>query len=110
MAESREHVSARVLSTTTEEDQTEKDSNIKLVTDETKQGIQGGDGNLEKADTIGEHVSGEDAIDVDDHDGKLSKLTHDTTEEPLVKVADIFSSWFICMFVQFVSITRVRDS
>ncbi|CAL5184060.1 unnamed protein product [Lathyrus oleraceus] len=85
LAESREHVSARVLSTTTEEDQTEKDSNIKLVTDETKQGIQGGDGNLEKADTIGEHVSGEDAIDVDDHDGKLSKLTHDTTEEPLVK-------------------------
>ncbi|XP_058723678.1 probable galacturonosyltransferase 4 isoform X1 [Vicia villosa] len=82
LAESREHVSARVLSTTTEEDQTEKDSNIKLVTDETKQGSQGGDGSMEKGDTISEHVSGEDAIDVDDHDGKL---THDSTEEPLVK-------------------------
>lgn len=102
LAESREHVSARVLSTTTEEDQTEKDSNIKLVTDETKQGSQGGDGTLEKGDTVGEHVSGEDAIDVDDHDGKL---IHDSTEEPLVKVTDRFSSWFICLFVHFVSTT-----
>ncbi|XP_004486385.1 probable galacturonosyltransferase 4 [Cicer arietinum] len=71
LVESREHVSARVLSTTTEEDQTEKDNLIKLVTDETKQGNQGGDG--------------EDAIDVDDNEGKLAKPTLAFTQESLLK-------------------------
>jgi alpha-1,4-galacturonosyltransferase len=83
--ESREHVSARVLSTTTEEDRTEKDNTIKLVTDEVKQGNQGGDGTLENNDANGENVNGEDAIDVDDNDGKLAKSTHDSTQEPLIK-------------------------
>ncbi|KAK2394435.1 putative galacturonosyltransferase [Trifolium repens] len=85
LVESREHVSARVLSTTTEEDRTEKDNTIKLVTDEVKQGNQGGDGTLENNDANGENVNGEDAIDVDDNDGKLAKSTHDFTQEPLIK-------------------------
>ncbi|KAK2448170.1 putative galacturonosyltransferase [Trifolium repens] len=85
LVESREHVSARVLSTTTEEDQTEKVNTIKLVTDEIKQGNQGGDGTLENNDANGENVNGEDAIDVDDNDGKLAKSTHDSTQEPLIK-------------------------
>ncbi|CAJ2658130.1 probable galacturonosyltransferase 4 [Trifolium pratense] len=80
LVESREHVSARVLSTTTEEDQTEKDNTIKLVTDEIKHGNQGGDGTSEKND-----ANGEDAIDVDDNDGKLTKSTRDSTQEPLIK-------------------------
>jgi alpha-1,4-galacturonosyltransferase len=99
--ESREHVSARVLSTTTEEDRTEKDNTIKLVTDEVKQGNQGGDGTLENNDANGENVNGEDAIDVDDNDGKLAKSTHDSTQEPLIKVRDIL---YVCFFGQFVSI------
>jgi alpha-1,4-galacturonosyltransferase len=100
--ESREHVSARVLSTTTEEDRTEKDNTIKLVTDEVKQGNQGGDGTLENNDANGENVNGEDAIDVDDNDGKLAKSTHDSTQEPLIKVCNIL---YVCFFVQFLSIT-----
>jgi alpha-1,4-galacturonosyltransferase len=100
--ESREHVSARVLSTTTEEDRTEKDNTIKLVTDEIKQGNQGGDGTLENNDANGENVNGEDAIDVDDNDGKLAKSTHDSTQEPLIKVLNIL---YVCFFVHFVSIT-----
>ena len=83
--ESREHVSARVLKTTTEEEHTEKDNTIKLVTDEIKQGNQGADGTLEKGDAAGENVNGEDAIDVDDNDGKLTKSTHDSTQVPLLK-------------------------
>lgn len=85
LAKTREHVSARVLSATTKEDQAEKDATIKLVTDEIKQGNQGGEGTLEKADATGENVNGEDAIDVDDNDGKLAKSSHDSTQEPLVK-------------------------
>ena len=104
LAKTREHLSARVLSATTKEDQAEKDATIKLVTDEIKQGNQGSEVTLEKADATGENVNGEDAIDVDDNDGKLAKLSHDSTQEPLVKVGDIFSSWFVCCFsVQFVS-------
>ncbi|KAJ1420977.1 Nucleotide-diphospho-sugar transferase, partial [Sesbania bispinosa] len=80
LVESREHVSARVLSTTTEEDQAKKENPIKLVTDEIKQGNQGGS-TLEKADATGENVNGEDAIDVDDNDGKLANSTHATTQE-----------------------------
>ncbi|AES64612.1 putative polygalacturonate 4-alpha-galacturonosyltransferase [Medicago truncatula] len=85
LAKTREHVSARVLSATTKEDQAEKDATIKLVTDEIKQGNQSGEGTLEKADATGENVNGEDAIDVDDNDGKLAKSSHDSTQEPLVK-------------------------
>ncbi|KAG5005758.1 hypothetical protein JHK85_024300 [Glycine max] len=65
LVKSREHVFARMLSTTTEEDLAKKENPIKLVTDGIKQGNQG--------DASGENVNGEDAIDVDDNDGKLAK-------------------------------------
>lgn len=91
LVESREHVSARVLSTTTEqEDQTEKDNPIKQVTDKIKPGNQGGS-TLEKGDAIGENVNGDDAIDVDDNDVKLTKSTDASTLEPQLKVSDAFS-------------------
>ncbi|KAK7331191.1 hypothetical protein VNO77_25409 [Canavalia gladiata] len=81
---SREHVSARVLSTTTGEDQTEKENPIKLVTDGIKQGNQGYNA-LEKSDTVGENMNGEDAIDVDDdNEGKLAKSSHASTQEPQI--------------------------
>ncbi|KAI4298859.1 hypothetical protein L6164_032373 [Bauhinia variegata] len=70
-AESREHVSARVLSTAEEEDRTQKENPIKQVTDGVKQGNQSSP--LEKAVATGENENGEDAIDVDDSDGKLVK-------------------------------------
>jgi alpha-1,4-galacturonosyltransferase len=106
LAKTREHVSARVLSATTKEDEAEKDATIKLAIDSIMQGNQGGEGTLEKADATGENVNGEDDIDVDDNDGKLAKSSHDSIQEPLVKVGDIFSSWFVCCFsVQFVSFT-----
>ena len=84
--ESREHVSARMLSTTTEEDQTKNENPIKLVTDGIKQGNQG--------DASGENVNSEDAIDVDDNDGKLAKSTSASTQEPQLKVGYILSSCF----------------
>ncbi|KAH1208805.1 hypothetical protein AAZX31_15G117800 [Glycine max] len=77
LVESREHVSARMLSTTTEEDQTKNENPIKLVTDGIKQGNQG--------DASGENVNREDAIDVDDNDGKLAKSTSASTQEPQLK-------------------------
>ncbi|KAL1358686.1 hypothetical protein HN51_003942 [Arachis hypogaea] len=82
VVESREHVSARVLSTTTEEDQGRKESLIRLVTDK-----QGNDGNiLEKADGGGgENVNSEDAIDVDDSDAKLTKSDRGSDRESQVK-------------------------
>ncbi|XP_027368999.1 probable galacturonosyltransferase 4 isoform X2 [Abrus precatorius] len=73
---SREHVSARVLSTTTEEDQNRKENPIKLVTDGSI---------LEKSVAIGENVNGEDAIDVEDSEGKLTKSMHDS---PQIKAAE----------------------
>ena len=78
---SREHVFARMLSTTTEEDLAKKENPIKLVTDGIKQGNQG--------DASGENVNGEDAIDVDDNDGKLAKSISASTQEPEIKVGDI---------------------
>jgi len=93
LVKTREHVSTRVLSATTKEDQAEKDATIKLVTDEIKQGNQGGESTLEKADATGENVNGEDAVDVDDNDGKLAKSSHDSIQEPLVKVGDIFEKY-----------------
>ncbi|BAT77280.1 probable galacturonosyltransferase 4 [Vigna umbellata] len=66
-----EHASARVLSATNEGGQTKGENPIKLVTDEIKKGNQSG--NLEKYDTTGDVVNGEDAIDVDDNEGKLAK-------------------------------------
>ncbi|XP_015958964.1 probable galacturonosyltransferase 4 [Arachis duranensis] len=82
VVESREHVSARVLSTTTEEDQGRKESLIRLVTDK-----QGNDANtLEKADgSGGENVNSEDAIDVDDSDAKLTKSDRGSDRESQVK-------------------------
>ncbi|TKY53884.1 galacturonosyltransferase 4 [Spatholobus suberectus] len=69
-----EHVSARVLSATNEEGQIKGENPIKLVTDGIKQGNQSS--YLEKADITGDSVNGEDAIDVDDNDGKLAKSSH----------------------------------
>ncbi|XP_061344336.1 probable galacturonosyltransferase 4 [Gastrolobium bilobum] len=87
LVESREHVSARVLSTTTEKDHQTKKENpiIKLVTDGIKQGNQGGS-TLEKADVSGENVNGEDdAIDVDDNNEKLTKSARGSTQKPQIK-------------------------
>ncbi|CAJ1941578.1 unnamed protein product [Sphenostylis stenocarpa] len=66
-----EHASARVLSATNEEGQTIGENPIKLVTDGINRGNQSS--NLEKTDTTGDSVNGEDAIDVDDSEGKLAK-------------------------------------
>ncbi|XP_057430078.1 probable galacturonosyltransferase 4 [Lotus japonicus] len=88
LVKSREHVSARLLSTTAEEDQTRNENPIKLVTDEIKQGNQGGS-TLEKSDATGENVNGEDAIDVDDSDGKLAKSTHASTQESQTKATKL---------------------
>lgn len=66
-----EHASARVLSATNEGGQTKGENTIKLVTDVVNGGNQSG--NLEKYDTTGDVVNGEDAIDVDDNEGKLAK-------------------------------------
>ncbi|KHN40223.1 Putative galacturonosyltransferase 4 [Glycine soja] len=66
-----EHVSARVLSATKDEGQTKGENPIKLVTDGINQGNQ--NSYLVKADITGDSVNGEDAIDVDDNDGKLAK-------------------------------------
>ncbi|KAJ7967880.1 Hexosyltransferase [Quillaja saponaria] len=72
--ESRDHVSARVLSATDEEDQTQRENPIKQVTDGVEQGNQSS--TSEKADAASENDSGEDAIDAGDNDGKLSDLEH----------------------------------
>ncbi|KAK7246049.1 hypothetical protein RIF29_40907 [Crotalaria pallida] len=86
LSESREHASARVLSTTTEEDRAQKDNPIKQVTDGIKEGNQGGGSSTtEKGDSNSENVSGEDAIDVDDNDGKLTKSTQTSDQESQIK-------------------------
>ncbi|XP_027329622.1 probable galacturonosyltransferase 4 [Abrus precatorius] len=69
-----EHVSARVLSATNEEGVTKGKNPIKLVTDGIEQGNQSS--HPEKVEISGDSVNGEDAIDVDDHDVKLAKLSH----------------------------------
>lgn len=99
---SREHVSARLLSTTAEEDQTRNENPIKLVTDEIKQGNQGGS-TLEKSDATGENVNGEDAIDVDDNDGRLSKSSHasDQASETVVSRHKLPLDFSSCYFVHF---------
>ncbi|XP_057416448.1 probable galacturonosyltransferase 4 [Lotus japonicus] len=68
------HVSARVLSATNEEGRAKGENPIKLVTDGIKQGNHSR--YLEKADITGDSANGEDAIDVDDNDGRLSKSSH----------------------------------
>ncbi|KAE9594789.1 hypothetical protein Lal_00013242 [Lupinus albus] len=80
LTESREHASARVLYTTTEEDQAQRDNPIKQVTDGIKQGNQGGS-ILAKADSTSENVSAEDAIDVDDNDGRHTKSAQVSDQE-----------------------------
>ncbi|ESW19558.1 hypothetical protein PHAVU_006G135100 [Phaseolus vulgaris] len=83
LVKSMEHLSARVLSTTTDEDQTKKENPIKLVTGGIRQGNQVG-GSLDKGAT-GENVNGEAAIDVDDNDGKLATSTSVSTQDPEIK-------------------------
>lgn len=101
VVESREHVSARVLSTTTEEDQGKKENPIKLVTD--KQGNEGS--TMEKADGGGENVDGEDAIDVGDNDAKLTKSAHASDQESQIKVVIFFPHYFyVLFFAHFVSV------
>ncbi|XP_004499343.1 probable galacturonosyltransferase 4 [Cicer arietinum] len=70
----REHVLTRVLSATNEEDWSKGDNPIKLLTDGVKPINQSS--YLEKADITGGSVNGEDAIDVDDNDGKLTKSSN----------------------------------
>ena len=70
-------MSARVLSTTNEEEQGKRENPIKLITDGGNQEDQNGS-ILEKADATGENVNGEDALDVDDIDAKLTKPAHVT--------------------------------
>lgn len=94
---SREHLSARVLSTTTDEDQTTKENPIKLVTDGIRQGNQVG-GSFDKVDGTGENVNGEVAIDVDGNDGKLARSTSVSTQDPEIKVGDILC---FCCFIYF---------
>jgi len=95
-----EHLSARVLSTTTDEDQTKKENPIKLVTGGIRQGNQVG-GSLDKGAT-GENVNGEAAIDVDDNDGKLATSTSVSTQDPEIKVGDkLCFCCFICFCVHF---------
>ncbi|KAE9599142.1 hypothetical protein Lal_00043882 [Lupinus albus] len=84
LRESREHASARVLSATTEEDQARRGNPIKQVTDGIKQGNQGGN-IVEKGDSTNENVSGVDAIDVDDNDGKLNKSAQVSDQETQIK-------------------------
>ncbi|RDX69937.1 putative galacturonosyltransferase 4, partial [Mucuna pruriens] len=81
LVKSREYVPARVLSTTTDENQTHKENPIKLVTD----GIKQGGGSLDRGDATGENVNGEDAIDVDDNDAKLAKSIHASIQESQIK-------------------------
>ena len=95
LVKSREHLSARVLSTT-DEDQTKKENPIKLVTGGIRQGNQVG-GSLEKGDGTGENVNGEVAIDVDGNDGKLARSTSLSTQDPQIKVGDILC--FCCFYM-----------
>ncbi|XP_045818034.1 probable galacturonosyltransferase 4 [Trifolium pratense] len=82
-----EHVLSRVLSATNEEGRIKGEENsIKLVTDGIKQINQSS--YLEKADITGDSVNGEDAIDVDDNDGKLTKssnTSHQVSQTILTK-------------------------
>lgn len=96
LVESREHVSARVLSATNEEGRTEGGKNpIKLVTDGIKQGNQSN--YLEKVHATGDNVNVEDAIDVDDNDGKLTKPSQVSDQASETMVSDIFASRFFCL-------------
>ena len=92
-----EHVSARVLSATKDEGQTKGENPIKLVTDGINQGNQ--NSYMVKADTTGDSVNGEDAIDVDDNDGKLAKSS-DLVSETTVsdKFASCFFHLLLCSF------------
>lgn len=85
-----EHASARVLSATNEEGQTIGENPIKLVTDGIKRGNQSS--NLEKYDTTGDSVNGEDAIDVDDNEGKLAKSFDASDQASETMVCDICAS------------------
>ncbi|KAL2339305.1 hypothetical protein Fmac_013751 [Flemingia macrophylla] len=66
-----EHLYARVLSATTEGDQTKGGNPIKLVTDGIDQ--RNKSSYLEKVDITGDTVNGEDANDADDNKAKLAK-------------------------------------
>ncbi|CAJ1962782.1 unnamed protein product [Sphenostylis stenocarpa] len=83
LVNSREHLSARVLSTTTNEDQPLKENPIKLVTDGIRQRNQVRR-SLDKGDGTG-NVNGEDVIDVDDNDEKLARSTRASTQDPQIK-------------------------
>ncbi|XP_057724080.1 probable galacturonosyltransferase 4 [Arachis stenosperma] len=74
MGESREHSSGRVLSATNE-----GENPIKLVIDGIKQGNQSN--YLEKTNATSDNVNPEDAIDVDDSDGKLASETTTNKQE-----------------------------
>ena len=91
LVESREEASAGLLSTTNVAHQ--RENRIKLVTDGDKQVRQSN--TSEKADATGESVR-EDAIDVDDTDGKLSKSAHvsDNASQTIVCNLYIFSLSF----------------
>ncbi|KAE9591550.1 hypothetical protein Lal_00039112 [Lupinus albus] len=84
LGESREHAFARVLYTTTEEDQAQRDNPIKQVIDGIRHEKQGG-GILEKGESASENVSGEDAIDANDNDGKLTKSDQVSDQESPIK-------------------------
>jgi len=67
------------------------------VTDGIKRGNQSS--NLEKYDTTGDSVNGEDAIDVDDNEGKLAKSFDASDQASETMVCDICASWFFCLFL-----------
>lgn len=85
-----EHASARVLSATNEGGQTKGENPIKLVTEGIKRGNQSS--NLDKYDTTGDSVNGEDAIDVDDNEGKLAKSFDASDQASETLVSDICAS------------------
>jgi alpha-1,4-galacturonosyltransferase len=87
---SGKHVLSRVLSATNEEGRIKGGNSIKLVTDEIKQLNQSS--YLEKADITGDSVNGEDAIDVDDNDVKLTKSSNASGQVSETIVSDIFAS------------------
>lgn len=95
------HVSARVLSATNEEGRAKGENPIKLVTDGIKQGNHSR--YLEKADITGDSANGEDAIDVDDNDGRLSKSSHasDQASETVVSRHKLPLDFSSCYFVHF---------
>lgn len=94
LVESREHVSARVLSTTNEEEQTKKENPIKLITDGVNQEVQ--IGILEKTDATSENVNGQDALDVNGNRGKLARSVHiSKASQNMVSDEYVFFSIFL---------------